>query len=190
MTRTTARSGLTLLELLLVMAIIVMLAAFAAPSYDSVMAYTKTVSASDSIKAAWAQARSRAIEDSIQYRFAIIPDSNYFRVAPDRPDYWTGSVPTPDDPENPPLVLEDRLPKGVLFRIKGDNSPIPNVKEADEDDGPGDPSRYQTIGIFLEDGTSRDDIDVPISVPGAAPITLRFRAMSGTVKTITGNEER
>ena len=38
-----------------------------------------------------------------------------FRVAPDGNEYWSGrgEVPTDADPDNPPLVLEDALPKGI-----------------------------------------------------------------------------
>src|SRR4051812_21149897 len=82
------RRAYTLLELLLVMAIIVMISAIAYPAMDSYFSYVKVTAAADSVRGAWSQARARSIQDGIPYRFSVAPGSTHYRVAPDQLAYW------------------------------------------------------------------------------------------------------
>ena len=104
MTHATSRSGFTLLEVILVMTIIVMISAAVYPSFDSIIAYARENGAADSIKGAWAQARAKSIEDGVPYRFAVIPNTTRYRVAPDKPEYWSGTPPdNTNSTDTPPL---------------------------------------------------------------------------------------
>jgi prepilin-type N-terminal cleavage/methylation domain-containing protein len=188
----TDRRGYTLLELLLVMAILVVMGALAFPALDTYYANFKVTAAADAVKGAWAEARERAIQDGIAYRFSLVPGTRHFRIAPDRADYWTGSRPDPDDPSNPPLILERSLPKNVVFNVNGgDNSaptaPTDNRSSSSEDD-PVDPSQYVTVTVFLPVGTAQNDVELRLETKGASPLTLRLRALTGTFRTLTAKE--
>src|SRR5262245_60047620 len=109
------RTGATLFEILLVMAIVVIISAMAFPSLSAMYGSYKINGAVDSVRSAWADARARAIEEGRPYRFAVEPSGSSYRVAPDHPDYWEGnSIPT-DDPNGQGLVIEQSLPAGVRF---------------------------------------------------------------------------
>src|SRR4051794_15075176 len=113
----TDRHGFTLLEVLLVVAVIVILGAMAYPSIEAMYGDVRLSAAADQVRARWADARTKAIEDGRPYRFATQPDGQ-FRIAPDAPEFWSGGGGTPadaSDADTPPLVLEDSLPKGVSF---------------------------------------------------------------------------
>ena len=69
------RRGYTLLELVLVLAVVVMVSAIAYPSLKGMYGHYKMTGAVDSVRAAWAQARAHAIEEGRPYRFAVVPDT-------------------------------------------------------------------------------------------------------------------
>src|SRR5262245_44842920 len=119
MTPTRRRPSYTLMELILVLAVITMLSALAVPSLDSMYGYYKLNAALDSVKAAWALAKAHAIEEGVPYRFSVVPGKGNYRIAPDSNDYWSGGSPAPADPDNPPAVLDDALPRGVTFSMGG-----------------------------------------------------------------------
>ncbi len=190
MARCNRRSGYTLLELLLVMAVLVMLGAVFYPSLESSYGYFKVSAAADSIKGAWAQARARAIQDSTPYRFAVLPGTTRYRVAPDRPEFWSGNPPDPTDADNPPLILNGKL-DGITFDLSGNAPPSgERNKDEDSDKAPANPSAYVAVAVFLTDGTAREDAVVPLQAPGAKPIKLKLRALTGTFKTETSKEDR
>jgi prepilin-type N-terminal cleavage/methylation domain-containing protein len=189
-----SRDGYTLLEILLVMAIIIMIGAVAYPSIDSWYGSFKVQGGADAVRGAWAEARERAIQDGIAYRFAVVPGSTHFRVAPDRADYWTGATPEPDDPTNPPLILERSLPKNVVFNVNGGDNSAPtaptNEKSSSAEDDPVDTSQYVTLTVFLPNGTAQNDVSIRLDAKGASPLTLQLRSLTGTFKTLTAKEAR
>src|SRR5438105_14721693 len=141
----TSRRGFTLLEVTLVMAVIVLLAAMAYPSLEAMYADIRLTAAADQIRAAWADARARAIEDGQPYRFAVLPQDGRYRVAPDSDFQADGGGAPVGDSELPPLVIEDSLPKGVRFADDGLA-------------GEGDAGGWTTLGKFQPDGTASRDV--------------------------------
>src|SRR5206468_2391955 len=101
------RTGFTLFEMVIVLALMVILAGIFYPSLKGMFGYFKLHGGVDSVRAAWAHARGRAIEEARPYRFAIEPGGAHYRVAPDDPKYWPG------DGGEPGVVLEKALPAGV-----------------------------------------------------------------------------
>ena len=73
MTRRNRRPGFTLIEVLLVMAIILIMAAVAFPTLSAMWGDVRAKAAADQVRAAWTEARARAIEDNRAYRFAVEP---------------------------------------------------------------------------------------------------------------------
>jgi Tfp pilus assembly protein FimT len=144
----------------LVTAVITIAATLVIPSLEGMYGYYKKNGAVDAVKAAWAQARSRAIEEGRPYRFTALPGTGRFRLAPDQ----TGSGAAPaSDSAGQAGVVEGSLPEGVTFSGAG------------AADGSGEPI------VFLPDGTARDDAEVMFQVRGARPTALRLRALTGAV---------
>src|SRR5947209_8598718 len=89
----TRRRGYSLLEVILVVAVIALVAALFVPTLENLYNPYKTQEAADSVRAAWALARTHAMEEGRSYRFAVVPGRGNFRVAPDEDEFWTGSDP-------------------------------------------------------------------------------------------------
>jgi prepilin-type N-terminal cleavage/methylation domain-containing protein len=170
-----SRRGFTLLEVTLVMAVIVLLAAMVLPSMEAMYGDVRLSAAADQVRGRWADARTKAIEEGRPYRFATQPDGQY-KIAPDTTEFWSSSGDTlggdSNDPDSPPLVLEESLPQGIKF---ADES---NSGEAG--DGP-----WQTAIKFLPDGTANADRTITLQADGYRPVQLRVRALTGAVTVET-----
>jgi type II secretory pathway pseudopilin PulG len=178
----TPRPAYTLFELMLVLVLLILLAAIAYPSLDSLLATFRMNAAADMVRANWADARAYAMNEGQPYRFAIIPNKGNFRVAPDNPDYWSSNVPSPTDPNNPPLVVDDSLPKGVRFATT-DSYQTAGLEAGDSTlpAGTVDPNSYTTIVTFLPDGTTKDDVEIIFTGAGVRPLDIKLRALTGAV---------
>jgi prepilin-type N-terminal cleavage/methylation domain-containing protein len=169
-----ARPGYTLLEVVLVLALLVILAGIAVPVFDAMQADAKVTAAADTVRGKWADARARAMEDGRAYQFAVMPGEDRFRLAPDLPDFATltaESVPASEDGAPPPLIDEGSLPKGVKFQID------PNSTGAAVGEG-----GWTRIATFLADGTCQESsTSVTFAMPGVRPITLTLRGLTGSV---------
>jgi hypothetical protein len=159
----------------------VLMAALVVPNIDAMYADYRLAAAVDGVRASWAQGRSHAMDEGRAYRFAIVPGKGNYRVAPDSADYWTGSgPPTPTNPANPPLVLEEALPKGIIFTTTaaanqyagGDTAfPVGGVES----------SQWSPTALFLPNGTARDNVEIVFQARGCKPRILRLRALTGVV---------
>jgi prepilin-type N-terminal cleavage/methylation domain-containing protein len=182
--RLRSRAGYTLLELVLVLAIMVILAAMIYPSAESMYGHLKLSQGADTVRDAWAAARAHAINEGRPYRFAIIPGQGNLRIAPDSSEYWAGGGPTQnesDDPDNKPLVETKTLPKGLRFS-SGDSAPPPVTQGPSSipEDGIS-PDMWSTRTVFLADGTATDDVEVIFGADGTMGRVLKLRALTGAV---------
>lgn len=172
----TPRRGFTLLEVTLVMAVIVLLAAISYPSIEAMYGDVKLSAGADLVRARWADARTRAIEEGRPYRFSTQPDGK-FRVAPDASDFWTGGG-TPsagaNDADVQPLVIEDSLPNGIGFSDESNTA-------GDSSDGGG----WNTVLRFLPDGTASADTVITLHADGYRSVQLKVRALTGAVTVET-----
>jgi type II secretory pathway pseudopilin PulG len=178
------RSGTSLIEVVVVLAIMVVVAALAIPSIQSMHGSYKLNGAVDSVRSAWADARARAIEEGRPYRFAVEPEGSSFRVAPDHPDYWDGSNGVPEnDPNGVGLVLEKSLPGGVRFTVNGEGAvDLPDEPGSDSlEEKPVTTANWSPAVIFLPDGTAREDVKVEFRVRGCKPTSLQLRGLTGNV---------
>jgi len=189
------RRGFTLLEVALVLAVILVLAAIAVPSLESMYGDVKLTAATDMIRARWADARARAIEEGRSYRFAIMPGQGNFRVAPDTADYWSGGSGGGGDTTQG-LVIEEELDEGITFAdstpaSSGMNSAPPNSDMAvalqsqaqNAGTGGGDSGGWVRVVTFLPDGTTHDDVTITLNASNARPVQLQLRALTGSVTT-------
>jgi prepilin-type N-terminal cleavage/methylation domain-containing protein len=167
MTRRTRRPGLTLLEVLLVMAIILALGAIAYPTLDAMYGDVRVKAAADEVRASWTEARARAIEDGRAYRFAVEPGTGKYRVAPDAIEFWDGSGGTAGESDAPPHVQEDELPNGIQFEVP------PDLR--------GD-GTWTTVAVFNPDGSCQSDIEITLKDDDdSTPVVVRVRAITGAI---------
>jgi prepilin-type N-terminal cleavage/methylation domain-containing protein len=177
------RPGYTLVELMLVLALMVMVAAIAYPSLDTMYLDTKLSMAGDQVRAKWLTARTQSVNEGRPYRFAVILGKGNYRLAPDSADFWGGSNGQTSDPDNGPLILEEALPKGVIFNTpdSGQSEPDPNSDTGSPTDGV-DWSRAFTVATFLPDGTTREDLaSITFNARGARPVDIKLRGLTGAI---------
>ena len=183
------RRGFTLLEIILVMAIIVILAALTYPSLESLYGYYHLQGAADALRSSWSEARTRAMEEGRAYRFSVVYGKGNFRVAPDSADYWAGDTPAPADTNNPPLVLSEALPKPIRFYRAGSPPEETDANSALPTDSVG-MNQWSTLAVFLPDGTARDDAETTLAEPGTRPLVVRLRGLTGGVSVRRLEENR
>lgn len=174
MTRPAARPGFTLLEILLVMAILVALAAISYPSISAMYGDVRVKAGADQVRGAWTECRAYAIDEGQPYRFAVQPNTGKFRLAPHSDEFWSGgSGPTTSDGTLPPHVSEGELPKDIVFEVP---------------DGFGEstPDGWTAIAVFLPDGSAEADREVTLKADDLPPVVVRVRAMTGAVSVRPG----
>jgi type II secretory pathway pseudopilin PulG len=176
-------AAFTLFELMLVLAIMVVAAAISFPSLKSMLSSYKVTAAGDTIRAAWAQGRARAMNESRPYRFSIIVGAGDFKLAPDSAEFWSGGGSTSPSP-GAALILQDALPPGVRFSDPKQSGPANFADDSPSVTAPGsDSGAWSTVAVFLPDGTARDDCELMFATPGARALCIKLRAMTGAVTT-------
>jgi hypothetical protein len=165
------------LELVCVLAIIAIITAVSYPTVLSMYGQYRLQAASDGVRASWVRARAQAVEEGQRYRFAVVPNKGNYRIAPDSPEFWSGSMPT-FDPDNPPLVFEDNLPKGIRFSLDKNTEP-----DQDGDSsfpvGEVEPNQWVSAAFFEADGSAQEDVEIAFHSAGNRPVILKLRAMTG-----------
>ena len=171
----TDRRGFTLLEVIVVMAIAVALAAMVYPSINVMYADARVMAGADLVRARWADARTHAIEDGRAYRFSVASNDGRFRIAPDAAEFWNGGDGGGADGEDgaPAFVLEDTLPDGITFDTAGLA-------------GGGEEGGWTTVVRFLPTGSASDDRVMTLSSKDARPIELHLRALTASVSVVQG----
>src|SRR5262245_26435992 len=158
------RPAFTILEVTLVLAVLLILAAITLPSIDVMYSDLRLSAAADAIRGRWAEARARALEDGISYRFAVIEQTGKYRIAPDAGDFWSGGDGKTDELDSPPLIVEGEIPKPVLFAIE-------NGSEGGD---------WATVVVFEPDGTAREvEKVIRIAVGNERPFVVRIRGLTG-----------
>jgi prepilin-type N-terminal cleavage/methylation domain-containing protein len=175
------RRGFTLFEMVVVLALFVVVTALAVPSIQGMYADYRLLAGVDQVRAQWAAMRARAATEGIPYRFAVMPNSGAFRVAPDRPEFWAGGdPPAPADGVDAPLVVQDALPKGIDFTF-GDAAAAPTGGSGAQPAATAAPSDWMPVAVFLPDGTAREDVTIVMRMSNCTPQRLQLRALTGCV---------
>jgi prepilin-type N-terminal cleavage/methylation domain-containing protein len=170
MTRLAApRKGVTLIEILLVMAILITLATVAWPSMTAVWGDFRVKAAADQVREAWTEARAFSIEEGRSYRFSVQPDTGKYRIAPDSDSFWGGSGPGDDENAAPANDKEDELPDKITFQVPS------GIGEMSS-------SGWVTVAIFKPDGTCAEDREITLAGDDdVTPVIIQVRAMTGAI---------
>jgi hypothetical protein len=152
---------------MLVMAVILVAAALAIPAIDAMMADGRVKAARDMVRARWADIRGRAMREGRPYKFSTIENTGKFKIEPEE-------ITDPSDTDDDPLVFEGELPPTILFTK--DASGVGAAAA-----GAGD---YETVAVYLPNGTARADVQILFGKEGGRPIGLNLRALTGAVTMI------
>ena len=120
-----ARSGFTLVEMLLVLGVFIVFAGITIPSVMRMFGQQKLTHAAERVRESVASARFRAIDTGLIYQFCCESGGSRFVVVPFEPDHPVtgGSGPAA------PVTLQGRswgqLPQGIVFSSVGLNSALP-----------------------------------------------------------------
>jgi prepilin-type N-terminal cleavage/methylation domain-containing protein len=148
-----SRAGHTLLELMLVVAIMVVLLALAVPMIGPMFAGSRVDAASDMVRARLAEMRVKAIEEGRPYALKV--SKSRFRV---EPAHGSGSG----------AILEGKLPGNVTFRLGN------GARQESED--------YQEIVRINANGAPESDAVISFADPeGGRAVDLRLRSVTGSV---------
>lgn len=165
------RTGYTLMEIVLVVALILISAAVAIPVWQSMLDDAKLTAASDLVRARMAQARARAMESGRPWRLACIPNTGVLQLAPEDSGEW--------DRMDRNVIKEaelqrEELPKGIYFGT------IPSDLLASRDPGSAG-TTWQNLAVYLYDGSAREDTVIYFGKMSTMPMAAELRALTGSV---------
>jgi prepilin-type N-terminal cleavage/methylation domain-containing protein len=171
--RRATRRGYTILEVLVVLAVLVILGAAIIPAMSGYYSNTRQKSAADGIRARLADARAKAMEQGTWYRLALHQDKTRIRLAPDGPDFASLAA---DDPSVfNSRVTEDKFEEGVTAEPQFDS----------DDQMVTDPAGWITIATVGPDGTCKEDgALIVVRERDFVPIQIRVRGVTGNARIV------
>lgn len=159
------RSAFTIMEMLVVIAVILILGAILVPSLVGFWSNNRTKAAVDITTARLSDARGAAISQGRAYRVCASPDGRQVRVCPDESE--PAEQLSSDQPVSP-LVRTDTLPETVVL------TPMLTDTSVESIDG------WITLITFLPDGTCREEAgEFQLSEPDTTPQVVRVRGLTG-----------
>lgn len=147
-----ARRGMTLFELILVVAIIVVIAAIAAPTLQQAFKTQRLKKSADLVRAEWGRAKVNAIRNGEEFAFFWEPETGVYWVAPFSSVYAGQSPDTTQEAISNYDYGNGLLPRGVVFD-SGESSEDARAQVLA--DGEGADGNANMI-LFYPDGTTQD----------------------------------
>jgi len=171
--RQAARSGFTIMELLVVLALLLLLAAITLPSFAGLRGNAKQKAAADLVRTRIANARTRAMETGVPHRLAISSDGTRIRLAPDVAEF--ASLPASKSGNLSADVNEDLLDKATAGLSNEDGT----------DNTGGSADDWKTIATFKPDGTCvEDNAFITLNEDGFPPLKIHLRGVTGTARIL------
>lgn len=175
------RHGYTLLELLVVLAILIIIGFLVLPTLTGQSGNTKIEAGADVIRTAVADAHSLAIEHGEPYRLAISNDGTKIRMGPDTDDFATLPVGQSSGGSSTQRVVEEPLPQHVTARVVPADGQAPPAQSGD----------WTTIATFLPTGICREVTAlIKIEEPTSRPIQIRVRGDFGSAETLPSEDQK
>ena len=168
MANSNPRPGFTILELLIVLAVLILLAAVTLPSFVGLKGNVHQRAAADLVNARIADARGRAIEFGVPFRLAVSPDGTRIRLARDVPEF--AELPVDNPPGGDSRSSEDTLQNATVMV-----EPHPELGPP-----PSDAGGWVTIATFTPDGVClEDNVIVQVLETNYPPIRIHVRGIVG-----------
>jgi type II secretory pathway pseudopilin PulG len=159
------------MEVMVVMAIIAVAGAIAIPVTFMMIDDWRASTSSDLVRGKAAEARAKAMETGKPWRFAFIPNTGVFQLAPDDATEWDGTDQSFIAQEE---LYRDSLPKDVYFGINAGD-----IRGGQQPGSPG--STWQTIAVYNYEGNAREDTIVYFGRMGTPPMAIEVRGLTGSV---------
>lgn len=169
--------GFTLVELVVVLAVLAMVAAMSWPVLRRMLGKTELVAAAKQLRSVLVKTRLRAIENATSQEFRFFPGTGRFQTSsrslsaldPPRPSTPRRSI------DGRPV--EDTLPHGVTF------GKTPLSDRAFEERGPdgGEPEESSPPIVFQANGRAAD-LRVELRGPDGRRIAVALRGLTGSVR--------
>ena len=150
------RAGFSLIELLLVMAILVFVGALTVPSIRQTFSRQSLTKSADRVRAAMGSARVKAIREGEVYAIFVVEGGSWFNVAPfsqvRQQARFAASRQAEANIRTPSNFEDDLLPQGITFAA----GVVPiDARAAEAISEFGDSGAIRPI-LFYPDGTSQD----------------------------------
>ena len=168
------RAGFTIIELVVVLAMLLLLAALTLPSFAGLRGNAKQKAAADIVRTRIANARTRAMETGVPHRLAISSDGSKSRLAPDVPEFATLAASRYAGTNA--AVNEDTLDKATAGLSNADGTDSQGTSADD----------WKTIATFKPDGTCQEEHDAIVSLheDGFPPLRILIRGITGTARVL------
>lgn len=186
------RSALTLVEVCLVLALLIVIASFAIPLLGGAVERRALISGASLVQASWEKARLRAMESGQTYVVRVEPKGSRFQLL--SLDQFTmpesQNVPaTNSDADYTPSELmrlsRNQLPDGVIFaKLDVASSTQLAAMYGSSDSGP-----WSQPILFYPDGTT-SDASVLLQIESGQTVRVTLRGLTGTTAaTEVGKED-
>lgn len=174
------RRGVTLVEILLVFAILVMVAALAMPILTGTFEGRKLRLAADVIRGEWARARVQAIESGKEWVFVYQPGSGNYSIQPYNP-FETPALTNTRAPESQGNFDygEGLLPAGVLFEAAQTQADSRSDLLTEQSGGSGSGQSDSSFILFYPDGSAQQS-RLRVVNDRQWYVQLDLRALTGT----------
>ncbi len=181
-TRLPRRSGLTLIEVSLVMALLVIIASFAIPVLNGAIERRSLVSGAGLLQAGLTRARLAAMQSGQTYVVRVEPKGSRYQILSlDQLSLPESQVLQPDNPdaENSAYdilrLFKNRLPEGVIFG----RADIANSNQLAATVGDTSGGAWSSPILFRPDGTASDATILLVNEPGQT-VRVTLRGLTGT----------
>ena len=168
------RSGVTLLELLVVMVVILAIAAITFPLMRTMLGDTRVAAAGDMIRARLAETRALAMEQGKPYRFTYVVNTGRWQIAAEDDKAWesveAGEIDLVD-------LQRGELPREVVF-CKDDSA------LSDPDAQPAAGGGWEEGVVYFSNGSALDDVTITFGKAGLPPMQVRLRGLTGAVSLV------
>lgn len=166
------RPGYTLMEMLVVLAILVIAAGITVPVIKSMLTDTRQNAAADQVRAQLAEARARAMDDGEPWMLAYMPGTGMYQLAPEESTEWSRPQ---NDVYTDEKVVRDNLPEGIIFGATEE------AIASKGSGGGGGAGTWVTIAVYLPAGNAREDTKTYFGTSGFTPLMVSVRALTGVV---------
>lgn len=176
------RAAFTLIELLLVLALLVVIAGFTVMTLEGSILRSKLRKGVDQVRTAWSEARLDAIASRERVAFTCMVGGRAFRLSP-----IDSMLTTPG--EAAVAAGEGELPEGIVFRTL-EAAPNTPLTQADAAEPPRE-GQWSSPVVFNADGTSYDAVLVLEESTGKqVQVSLRGLTCSAQVADVLSPRER